>query len=210
MNIFIIDDHGLFRAGLTQILAALDSSNQLTALAGVTDLDQIENDDPADLVLLDLHIPGEQSESNIVKVRTLFPLAKIVVVSAETDPSKILKAIEQGASGYIPKSANPDVLAAALALVLAGGVYLPPEIGSYFQALAADSKEPDNPLDELSARQKEVLRLAINGQSNNDIAASLSISLDTVKAHLSNAYRCLGVHSRTQAVLKCHELGGLM
>lgn len=233
MRILLIDDHGLFRAGLEQLLRALNTELAIASVNSFFALEkQVQTLGQFDLVLLDYHIPGDDPLLNIAKARGLFPRSKLVLISAETDCAIILTAIEHGASGFIPKRAEPDVLIVALKLVLAGGVYLPAEIAAYLQAqqpppavahYSSRAKiDPPNPssecaetlspaiaLSDLSRRQKQVLQLAINGLSNQQIGEELSISIDTVKAHLSNIYRTLGIHSRTQAVLLCHTNGGL-
>jgi DNA-binding NarL/FixJ family response regulator len=213
MNVLIIDDHGLFRAGLEQLLRSLDDSMSITSIACFSELDSVDlKPHSIDLVLLDYHIPGDDPLQNIRKTRELLPKSKTVLVSAETNCDTILIAIDNGISGFIPKRADPDVLIVALQLVLAGGVYLPHEVISYFQNLlpTLDKSTPALPiLETLTGRQKQVLKLAINGFSNLQISKELNISIDTVKSHLGSAYGTLGVHSRTQAVLACHELGGL-
>lgn len=223
MRIVILDDHGLFRVGLEHLLRNLDPSLVIDNLASVAELEQLAitkpTVDPAiDLVLLDYHLPGAGAEQNIATVRAALPKSKIVVVSAETDPHKIVQVIDLGACGFIPKSADPDLLSAALTLVMAGGVFLPSSLSNHYKTLASSSLKTPNKssadlstqrttsaIDNLSPRQLDTLKLAIDGLSNQEIAESLNISVDTVKAHLSQAYKTLGVSSRTQAVLCWHE-----
>ncbi len=229
MRVLLVDDHGLFRAGLEQLLRALNTQITISSIANFSALEpHKESTEQFDLVLLDYHIPGDDPLSNIAKARELFAKSKLVLISAETDCSTILTAIEHGASGFIPKRADPDVLIVALKLVLAGGVYLPSEIASYLQAqqrpaqyranhvdgssMGGERSEASfkpNHLSNLSQRQQEVLHLVINGLSNQQIGEELNISIDTVKAHLSNIYRALGIHSRTQAILLCHTNEGM-
>ncbi len=227
MNILIVDDHSLFRAGLEKLLSSM---NETISAIAVGNLDEFEvlklntsndsnNNDLGtlpDLVLLDYHIPGHDPLENILTARRLFPLARTVLISAETQSDVILNAIEHGVSGFIPKHTNPDVLIAALELVMAGGVYLPQEISVHYQAqsidhaLQKDSTPRTEPnLARLSLRQRQVLKRAIKGLSNQQIANDLGITIDTVKAHLSKSYRTLQVNSRTQALLVCKQLGGL-
>ena len=213
MNILIIDDHGLFRAGLEQLLLSLDAKTTITSASSLSELNNADqNPNAIDLVLLDYHIPGANPVENIRNVRTSFPKSKTVLVSAETNSDAIVTAIDLGVSGFIPKRAEPNVLIAALQLVMVGGVYLPDEVTAHYQSLALDPQHtvlPKSPTIALTLRQEEVLRLAVNGLSNIQICEELTVTIDTVKAHLSNAYRALGVHSRTQAVIACHEFEGI-
>ena len=213
MNILIIDDHGLFRAGIEKLLQSLDADATIFSASSLSNLSSLEQDLYAiDLVLLDYHIPETNPIENIASVRARFPKSKTVLVSAETSSDAIVTAIELGVSGFIPKRAEPNILIAALQLVMAGGVYLPDEVTTHYQSLAINPRHavlPKSPAQTLTHRQKEVLQMAVNGLSNVQICQDLNITIDTVKAHLSKAYRALGVHSRTQAVIACHELEGI-
>lgn len=204
MHIVIIDDHGLFRAGLAQLLLSLNPSLSVTCCADLPEFDTSVNQSAVDLVLLDYHLPGYRAQDAIHFVRNRLPKAKIVLVSAETDPHKILLSIDEGACGFIPKSSDPELLSAALALVVAGGVYLPGHLVSHYQSIATQSKS-ENRLADLSARQRDVLALVVDGLSNQTVAEALNISPETVKVHLGKIYKTLGVNSRTQATLYCHQ-----
>lgn len=211
MQIVIVDDHGLFRAGLEQLIRNIDASVSIESFATVADMAAAQ--DPikkVDLVLLDYHLPGASGKQTLAAVQSKLPMSKIVIVSAETDPQKIMRAIASGACGFIPKSANPELLNAALTLILAGGIFLPEQLARHYQGLAgsttqAITKAKADPTPALSPRQRDALKLALHGLSNQKIANALNISIDTVKAHLSQAYKALGVHSRTQAILWFHN-----
>src|SRR6056297_2902122 len=106
MRICIVDDHGLFRAGLEHLLRTLDPTIIVDSLAGIDDLNNLNtNTAEVDMVLLDYHLPGLSGPQSMAAVRLELPASKIVVVSAETNPQKILTMIEQGACGFIPKAA---------------------------------------------------------------------------------------------------------
>jgi DNA-binding NarL/FixJ family response regulator len=130
------------------------------------------------------------------------------VLSGEEDPRQVRRAIDAGAAGFIPKSSTPEVLLSALRLVLADGVYLP---AVALKGIAAGGTEApvsaDRIGDSLSERQIDVLRKAVQGKANKVIARELSISEGTVKAHLSAAFRALGVHNRTEAVYAAARSG---
>lgn len=210
MKSIIIDDHGLFRAGIGHVLKAIDSNTSIQQFACVNAaLDEISDKRSIDLVMLDLHLPGSQYADNIIACRDSFELAKIIMVSGDTDGEKIKHSIELGAAGFIPKSADTQRLANALELVVVGGVYLPPELLSYLREDGTQQAVDPPSLLDLTERQRQALALAITGVSNAVICQELGLKLPTVKQHLRSAYQRLGVHNRTQAVAKCAELGGL-
>ena len=128
-----------------------------------------------------------------------------MIVSSDDDPELIRQAIDLGASGFVPKTSTPPLLISALQLILAGGVYLPRAVLSQTpQGAAPRSAEPSTSAaatpSGLTDRQEEVLLKAVRGQSNKTIARAMDLSEGTVKAHLSAAFRVLGVRNRTEAV----------
>ena len=132
MSVLVIDDHALFSAGIKGLYEAMNDDVVVNtfvscdeAFGGVEDMDAVS------LVLLDYHIPGTDPERNLKVLRSTFTNASIVIVSGETDPLKVIRAINQGASGFIPKAATSETMISALKIISAGGVYLPPEVNSY-------------------------------------------------------------------------------
>ena len=125
--------------------------------------------------------------------------APVIMLSGEDDAGVIRRVIDHGASGFIPKTSTPRMLDAALQLILAGGIYLPPE------ALASEPEpEPETGLTE---RQQQVVLKAVQGKANKVIARELHIAEGTVKAHLSSAYKTLGAANRTEAVYLAAKMG---
>jgi DNA-binding NarL/FixJ family response regulator len=133
------------------------------------------------------------------------PQVPVAVLSGETGSDLIREAIDEGASGFVPKSSSSELLVAALQLILAGGVYLPKDVLGEIDA--GRSNANDKQLDLLSARQTDVLLRAIKGQPNKVIAIDMGIAEGTVKTHLSAAFKILGVHNRTEAVFAAARLG---
>lgn len=210
MRISIIDDHKLFLAGMAQLLSSLDSTAQVTTATTIDQFQaQLADDSQPDLVVLDYHLPNSLVKDNIRRLRAMLPTARIVIVSAETDPNRVIEVLHHGATGFVPKSAETSVLSAALQLIVAGGVYIPSFATQTLQN-TQHSSETYQPWSKLSPRQKQVLRLAINGASNATIAQELGISIVTVKVHLGTCYKVLNVRSRTQAIVLCHQLGILL
>lgn len=211
MNVLVIDDHPLYREGLKALLAGLEPTASMRDAATVNEaLALVREAPPFDLVLLDMNLPGTSRLDALASVKAAIEGASIVVISAEEDPALILKTIEAGAAGYIPKSTDPVVTINALRIVLAHGVYLPP-VALRQTHLIDNAPRPTWPggLPELSERQSAVLRRLLQGKANKVIARELDIAEGTVKAHLWSVYQVLGVTSRVQAMCRVHELGML-
>lgn len=211
MNIILIDDHSLFRSGVETMLTSLEPKTSIHGFASCTEaIDATKDPSSINLILLDYHMPDSNAPDNIQVVRENFENAKVVILSGEEEPTKIIKAIDSGVSGFIPKSSDPQVLVAALRLVLAGGVYLPEQVLRYQSniksGMISEANNSSTMLEKLSPRQMEVLMHVIDGKNNKTIARELSLSLGTVKAHLSGAYDCLGVSNRTEAVVIASKL----
>lgn len=209
ITLLVVDDHALFRGGMRLLLADLGVS------ARVLEADSVEAavamDERPDLVLLDLHLCGLSGQLALSMIRERMPDATVVALSGEEDPGLIRATIEEGASGFIPKTSTPGVMIGALRLVLAGGVYLPPQVlrADAAPAIAAGRAPVASAgvLESLTPRQVDALMLAIRGKSNKAIARDLCVSEGTVKQHLSAAFRVLGVDNRTQAVFAAARLG---
>jgi len=200
LRILVIDDHALFRRGLKHLLRDLDDRVEVLEAAGCSETEALRGTS-FDLILLDLHMPGIAGLDALAAMRNAFEASRIVVLSGEEDPRQIRRAIDAGAAGFIPKASTPEVLLGALRLILAGGVYLPSvALRGMGEPDAAEQASEDRIAQLLSDRQMEVLRKAVEGKANKVIARELGISDSTVKAHLSAAFRALGVHNRTEAV----------
>jgi len=206
MKLLIVDDHALFRSGLRLLLSDLDESIDFVEAPSVEDL--VVDPDPPDLVLLDLHLRGLCGRPALERVLQCLPGVTVVALSGEEDPALIREVIEHGAAGFIPKSSTPAVMIGALRLVLAGGIYLPPDVLRPASPRAAGGPpRVTRDLSALTTRQLDSLMLAVLGKSNKQIARELDLSEGTVKQHLSAAFRVLGVANRTEAVYATAELG---
>lgn len=157
--------------------------------------------DDIDLVLLDLKLSDAVGVDSLLTLRKQSPEIPIIVLSGEQDPEVIRRCIDNGAMGFITKSATHDELLNAIRLIVAGGVYLPRDV------MAGDihSRHPKERSDvallaSLSDRQREVLTYLLQGKPNKTISSKMDISQNTVKAHLSAIFRTLGARNRTEAV----------
>jgi DNA-binding NarL/FixJ family response regulator len=214
LHALLVDDHHLFRQGLKFLLADLDPEIVFSEADSSARALEFAGAAPIDLVLVDLHMPGANGMDALSAMREAFDSSAVVVLSSEDDPRAIRKAIELGACGFVPKSSTPQVLIAALRLVLAGGTYLPPHVlrewGPVVPCAAAPEAARADPVrrpDGLSDRQLEVLLKAIQGKANKVIAREMHLSEGTIKAHLSAAFRALGVQNRTEAVFVAAKVG---
>lgn len=220
MQVLLVDDHVLFREGLKGLLVNLESNIGFAEAGSVPQALALLRQATVDLVLADLYMPGAKGMDVLTTLRAAADAARIVVLSSEDDPRVVRAAIGLGACGYVPKSSTVAVLKAALRLVLAGGTYLPPDV---LRERAAWARPPlcehdgvpavappaalPSAADGLSSRQREVLLKAVQGKANKVIAREMQLSEGTVKAHLSAAFRALGVQNRTQAVSVAAKAG---
>lgn len=224
MKWLLIDDHALFRDGLSLLIA------QRLALPGRVTVEALQAGDlqeaaarlaahpDVSLALLDLGLPGHEGLGALSAWREMAPDIPVVVLSGDDRPATILAAIDQGASGFIPKSAHASVMQEALVHVLGGGVYLPllpamlapmpieVDTTAWIGAAPGTSGEAMSTLG-LSDRQRDVLKFLIEGKSNKDICRRLGLSESTVKTHLAAIFRKLGVSSRTQVVVAVARAG---
>jgi len=203
MHILVVDDHPLVREGLRQVLAGLDAgANVVEAANAGAALAAIAGRADFDLMLLDLNLPDRDGLSLLGEVGRLAPDLPVVMLSGVQDPALMRAALDAGAAGFIPKSSLSQVVLPALKLVLAGGIYVPPEMLRDAETPAPDAQAPL-----LTERQQQVLRLIANGASNKEIAAKLQLSEPTVKGHVVAVFRALGVRTRTQAIAAATRVG---
>lgn len=208
-KIIIADDHPLFRAALKQAVSqAVPGVTILEADTLAAVQERVEAHTDADLVLLDIHMPGAQGFSGLVFLRGQYPGIPVVVVSGSEEPQVMKRAIDFGASGFIPKSAPLETISEAIAAVLQGEEWLPQEISESLDDLVTEEDQKfAAALASLTPQQFRVLTMLTEGLLNKQIAYELSVSEATIKAHVTAILRKLGVHSRTQAVIAAQRLG---
>jgi DNA-binding NarL/FixJ family response regulator len=209
-TIVIADDHPLFRGALKGAVASLLPGAAVREATGLDDLtDLLAKAGDVDLVLLDLMMPGVQGFSGLIYLRAQHPAIPVAIVSANEDPVAIRRAMEFGAAGFIPKSLDIDRIGEAIAAVLAGGTWTPPDVelgASEDQETAALMRR----LATLTPQQVRVLMMLSEGLLNKQIAYELGVSEATVKAHVSAILQKLGVESRTQAVIASSRIGATL
>ena len=206
MKILLVDDHPLFIEGMRSILQRLDEDVAIETSGSCEEaLAQIEQSDDIDLLLLDLNLPGMSGLDSLQQLRHQLPATPIVMLSASEDRNKVLRAIELGAKGYIPKSSEPDIITTALQLVLSGGVYLPMAVLEMVNSGQVKTGNADGQT--LTPRQVEVLKLLAAGHSNKAIGNYLDMAENTVRVHVSAILRFLKVNNRTEAGVAAVQMG---
>ncbi|MBJ6124551.1 response regulator [Microvirga splendida] len=206
-TIIIADDHPLFRGALRQSVASIMPQARVMEASGMDDLNAtLSQERDVDLILLDLTMPGVQGFSGLMSLRAQYPELPVVIVSATEEPTVIRRAMDFGASGFIPKSIDIDSIGGAIQAVLAGDTWTPPDVDL---SATEDAETADlvRRLGTLTPQQVRVLTMLSEGLLNKQIAYELGVSEATVKAHVSAILDKLGVDSRTQAVIAASKIG---
>jgi len=199
LKILIADDHALVRMGLRASLE-MESDLQVVAEAGNGEqtLVQFRRHQP-DVALIDLRMPGLDGIQTTAALCREFPQARIVVISTFQGGDDILRAMQAGAKTYLPKSVQREELIKAVRAIARGETYLPNVVAG---RLAERLRRPD-----LTSRELEVLRLVAAGNSNKDIASTLSIEVGTVKLHVGKILEKLHARDRTEAATMAIQAG---
>lgn len=208
MKILVVDDHVLIREALRGALNELKRGvNILEASDCRQTLQLIEEHVDLDLILLDLQLPDGDGFSVLAELRERYPALAIVVLSAVQDRDRVVRALDLGALGFIPKTAQREVMLSALQLVLSGGIYIPPQALARQDAVSATDRPSVSLADVgLTERQVEVLALMMQGKSNKAIGRTLNLAEPTVKNHVTAVLKALKVTNRTEAVIAVGEL----
>jgi DNA-binding NarL/FixJ family response regulator len=203
-NVVIADDHPMVRQALGEALSGVLGGGLRVTEAGSLSAARVALQTcDIDLMLLDLNMPGMEGALGLAALRADFPAVPILVVSAIDDSATIRQVVELGASGFLPKSAPLSAIGEAVRAVLAGDLWLPI---SAEDRPAAPDEEIASRAAELTPQQRRVLDLLSEGKFNKQIAFELKVTEATIKAHLSQIFRKLGVRSRTQAVIVARRL----
>jgi len=207
MHILIVDDYDLFREGLVKILQECFHGvtiSEAYSVASATTITQ-QHHQSFDLVLLDHELPDGLGVDLLAEFRHEYPHLTVAILSAWEDSELMQHALQLGALGYIPKNTPMPVMLGAIQLILAGGLYIPPNLFSFLPEGLSKAKPQVRKKGRLTERQIEVLTLLRAGLSNKMIARELSISEATVKAHVTIILRSCGVSSRTQLLTEKKE-----
>ncbi|PTU31724.1 response regulator [Stenotrophobium rhamnosiphilum] len=207
-KLIIADDHPLFRAALREAVTRLLPGVAIVEAVSFQSLQEaVGANSDADLILLDLHMPGTQGFSSLVYLRAQYPAIPVAIVSAAEEPAVIRRSLDFGAAAYIPKSTPLEQIGIALRSVLDGGVWVPEHIPTS-TANDAENKERDlaQRVASLTPQQLRVLMMLADGRLNKQIAGDLDVSEATIKAHMTAVLRKLGLYRRTQAAVLAQRL----
>lgn len=202
IRVLIADDHPLFRTALVQALSGcLTDAEILQARDLPETFEHLGRQPDIDLVLLDLHMPGNQGLTGLASIRCQYPTVAVVVVSANEDPRVIRRALDHGAAGFIPKSTGLEELTEALNAVLDCREWVPAHLARAVAGIdnAHEDRELARRMAALTPQQFRVLARVAEGRLNKQIADELDIQERTVKAHMSEIFHKLDVRNRTQA-----------
>lgn len=214
MKYLIVDDHALITGALSLMLEDRDPEAEVhTAATAREALDLVNREGDADLLILDLSMPGVTGTELMEEIVRMQPMLKILVVSGLADQESIMRVLQLGAAGFVPKSLDTEMLGNAIDFVLKGGVFIPSKLLTesqrvgFFTRTAAHLKSSAEEPVHLTERQKDVLALLAQGAPIKRICRELDLSEGTVKTHVAAIYRAFGASNRTEALLAARRAG---
>ncbi|NJM06303.1 response regulator transcription factor [Candidatus Gracilibacteria bacterium] len=201
INVMLIDDHRVVRQGLRDFLE-LQGDIDIVGEAGSGEEGvQLARELLPDVVLMDLVMPGIDGVETTRRVKQVSPSSRVIVLTSFADDDKVFPAIKAGAISYLLKDVSPEELAHAIRAAQRGEAVLHPEVATKLMQEFSAPRPNEAPVDQLTPREMDVLRLVAKGMSNKEIADNLVISEKTVKTHLSNILSKLHLADRTQVAI---------
>lgn len=215
MHFIVVDDHALIVQALSILLKTKFEEAQVLTGSTAEDARRLaqEHGAESDLLILDLNLPGVQTPTSLLEELVQSnPALKILVLSGLVDQANILRVLQLGAAGFVPKSLDTSMLTDAITFVLQGGVYIPTKLLSQsqkegFLTDAALEMQPSTPKVHLTPRQQDVLQTLARGLPVKRICRELNLSEGTVKTHIAAIYRAFGARNRTEALIAARRSG---
>lgn len=216
MNVLIVDSHPMSRDGLENLLRSLDSDTEFSKTSALYELSDTHFQQAGLLLFEAMDNEGDLDEGvqAIADLVRRYPNLMVIVVTAYRKHDGVVRILDAGARGYIPKSHDSEVMINAIRLVLSGGTYAPPELYDAESNYGAEKPRPallEAAMDfrgpSLTRRQRDVLFQLTLGHSNKEIANQLGIAEGTIKIHVAAIFKAMGVTNRTQAVIAANRLG---
>ncbi|MCS6945955.1 MAG: response regulator transcription factor [Sutterellaceae bacterium] len=218
MKILVVDDHSLITDALKLLLMDIDPAAEVYVAVDAPGAEKLVEQHPdADLMLLDLGLPGTSGTALLETLVGRAPDLKILVLSGVQDQRSVMRVLQLGAAGFVPKSMASDNLVAAIKFVLSGGVYIPADLlddntrGATLLGLPERGRDmlgqPTSSRVKLTERQEQVLQLLARGAPIKVICRELGLSEGTVKTHVTAIYRAFGASNRTEALLAARRHG---
>lgn len=200
ISVLFADDHEMVRIGVSAYLSAQPDINVIAEADDGTDAVDLALELRPDIILMDLVMKKMDGIEATKRIIAKWPQAKVIIVTSFLDDEKVYPALEAGATSYMLKTSKASEIAKAIRSTYNGQSILEPEVTGKIMSKMRSSQAPALH-DQLTEREKEVLRLMTEGKSNQEVATELFIALKTVKVHVSNILSKLEVHDRTQAVI---------
>ena len=210
IRILVVDDHTLFRRGLTALLGADPRFSVVGEAGDAGEAQRRAAELQPDVILLDNHLPGVNGVDALQGLREAVPAARLLMLTVSEDGQTLATALQRGANGYLLKTVDSDVLAEAIVRATRGESTISPEMtGKLVSAYQALQNQPEtalraaaaDPAQSLSSREREILSEISRGASNKEIARTLDIAEATVKIHVQHILRKLNLNSRVQAAV---------
>jgi DNA-binding NarL/FixJ family response regulator len=203
LRVLVVDDHPIFRSGLRNLLseAGLQVSE---AGSGIEAIERLRTAEPPDVVLMDLHMPGLSGIEATRRLKEHAPDVRVVMLTVSTSHDEIVEAVLAGACGYLLKEASIDEIVGSLRAAVAGAPWASPHVATaVFDRVRASGGglPPDDALERLTDREREILRRVAEGKENAEIGRELGMSASTVKNHVAAILAKLHVHNRVQATV---------
>jgi len=201
INVMLIDDHRVVRQGLRDFLELQEDIEIVGEAANGEDGVQLARELLPDVVLMDLVMPGMDGVETTRRLKAASPSTRVIVLTSFADDNKVFPAIKAGAISYLLKDISPEDLAHAIRAAQRNEAVLHPEVAAKLMQEFSAPKSNEAPVDQLTPREMDVLRLVAKGMSNKEIADKLIISEKTTKTHISNILSKLHLADRTQVAI---------
>ena len=197
IKLIIVDDHAVVRSGLSKFLKVNKDLHLVAEASDGAEAIKMVSLYKPDVVLMDLMMPGMDGVAATREIHLKYPKVKVIALTSFSEQNMVQGALQAGAIGYLQKNVTAAELGNAIRSAYAGRMTLSQEAA---QVLAQTAAQPQIPGNQLTDREREVLKCMVDGLNNNEVAERLVISLGTVKFHISNIFQKLGVDSRVEAV----------
>lgn len=204
-----MEDHALLRAGMCSLISANPRLQVLADVSNARDAIHTLRSIEPDLILMDISMPGISGIEAVIDIKRRYPKIRIMIVTIHRADEYIHASLQAGADGYLLKDASNEELQSAIRCVLAGNIYLSPDVSGKVvkHYLIGGSSQAELPFQKLTHRERQILRMVAEGNTSRFIAEYLSLSTKTVEKHRSNLMQKLGLHNASSLTAYAIENG---